>query len=290
MLQDRFVDVGPIRTRCWQAGTSGSAVVLVHGIGCSVLEWERNIEALALHHRVVALDLLGFGLTDKPADETYSLENLARFVLDFMAVAGIDRAHLCGNSLGGRLALLCAALAPARVSSTLLVDPAGVDLGKPLFEFRVATLPVLGELATYPTRLGTRMIWRQAFYDPAPFVTPEMIDMKVRMASQAGAQSAFLKTLRGFVELGGFSAGPVAACQASMPDIGAPSLVLWGANDRFVPVSHAQVLRQKLPDVEVQVWEHCGHVPQIEYAERFNDTALAFWRRVDASATAAGAR
>ena len=66
--QDQYVQVGRIRTRFWQMGTQGSVVLLLHGIACSVLEWQRNIEALAVHHRVFAVDLLGFGLTDKPAD------------------------------------------------------------------------------------------------------------------------------------------------------------------------------------------------------------------------------
>ena len=123
MPQDQFVKVGHIRTRFWQVGEAGSVVVLLHGIACSVTEWERNIEVLAERHRVYAIDLLGFGLTDKPDNEAYSLRNLARFVLDFMQQADIARAHLCGNSLGGRLTLMCADMAPERVISALLVDP-----------------------------------------------------------------------------------------------------------------------------------------------------------------------
>jgi pimeloyl-ACP methyl ester carboxylesterase len=106
-LDDRFVMVGQVRTRYWEAGSAGSAVVLLHGIGCSVLEWRSNIAELARHHRVFALDLLGFGLTDKPTNESYSLGHLAQFVLDFMTSQGLERAHLAGNSLGGRLALEC---------------------------------------------------------------------------------------------------------------------------------------------------------------------------------------
>ena len=84
MRQDEFIDVGNIKTRFWEAGSAGSTVLLLHGIGCSVLEWQSNVEALAAHHRVLALDLMGFGLTDKPVDETYSLRRLAEFVLKFM--------------------------------------------------------------------------------------------------------------------------------------------------------------------------------------------------------------
>ncbi|MCK6400701.1 MAG: alpha/beta fold hydrolase [Sphaerotilus natans subsp. sulfidivorans] len=281
MTQDRFIDVGPIRTRYWQAGSAGSTVVLLHGIGCSVLEWERNLDALASKHRVFAVDLLGFGLTDKPQNECYGIRRLAAFVLDFMSAHGIQRAHLAGNSLGGRLALDCAVIAPHRVVSLLLVDPAGVDGLGTLPEFRLATVPLLGELFTRPTRMGTRMLWNKAFAKPGAFVTEELVRTKVRLASLPGAQSAFLETLRSFVGLRGFRAELVAELHAALPAIQAPTLTLWGGSDRFVPPAHAQTLKRLMPTVEVQVWEDCGHVPQIECSPRFNAEALGFWERVD---------
>lgn len=276
MLQDQFIEVGSIRTRYWEAGTAGSAVLLLHGIGCSVHEWESNIEVLAARYRVFALDLLGFGLTDKPAHEDYSLRRLARFILDFMKVKGIEQAHLAGNSLGGRLALECAAIAPRQVASLLLVDPAGMARRETLFEFRLATLPVLGEMFTWPSRLGTKMLWRKAFTDPS-FVTEALVTQKVAYARLPGAQSAFLKTLRGFLDFWGFRPELVEQLDAALPGIDAPALVLWGRDDRFVPCAHAEVLR-RLPNVEVQIWDRCGHAPQVEYSQRFNQAALEFWR------------
>jgi pimeloyl-ACP methyl ester carboxylesterase len=283
MPQDQFIQIGPVKTRYWQAGTRGSAVVLLHGIGCSVLEWAHNIEALAARHRVFALDLLGFGLTDKPAGETYDLRRHARFVLDFLAALGIARAHLAGNSLGGRLALECAIGEPGRVASLLLVDPAGVGGRETLLEFRLATVPVLGELLTRPNPLGTRMLWNKAFANPAPFVTDQLVRTKVALARQPGAQPAFLKTLRSFVGVRGFRPEPIAALHAALPSVTAPTLVVWGRDDRFVPPSHAEVLLRRMPGAELQLWEGCGHAPQIECAERFNATALAFWARSDGS-------
>jgi pimeloyl-ACP methyl ester carboxylesterase len=281
MLTDRFIEVGPIKTRYWEAGTAGSPVLLLHGIGCSVLEWERNIEALAARHRVFAFDLLGFGLTAKPEGETYSIRRLAQFVLDFMKAKAVPQAHLAGNSLGGRLALECATIAPQQITSLLLVDPAGMDRRKTLFEFRLATLPVLGEIFTRPNPLGTKMLWQKAFAAPASFVTPELVATKVALARQPGAQAAFLKTLRGFLDFRGFRPELVAQLHAALPGIQAPTLVLWGREDRFVPAAHAEVLRRALPNVEVELWDDCGHAPQVEYAQRFNETALGFWRRLD---------
>jgi pimeloyl-ACP methyl ester carboxylesterase len=281
MLTDQFIELGTIKTRYWQAGSNGSAVVLLHGIGCSVLEWERNVEVLAARHRVFAVDLLGCGLTDKPADETYTIRRLARFALDFMSAHGIERAHLAGNSLGGRIALDLAITAPERTESLLLVDPAGVDGPGTLFEFRLATVPVLGELFTRPNLVGTRMLWNKAFADPSPFVTEELVRRKVALASQQSAQSAFLKTLRSFVGFRGFRKDHVAELHAALPTVMTPTFVVWGRDDQFVPPTHAEALRRLMPHVEVQVWDRCGHAPQIECAQRFNAAALGFWGQVD---------
>ena len=247
-----------------------------------VLEWERNVEALAAHHVVLAVDLMGFGLTDKPGGEDYGLPRLARFVLDFLSAVGVARAHLAGNSLGGRLALECAIAAPARVASLLLVDPAGVDGPDTLLEFRLATVPLLGELLTRPNAIGTRMLWNKAFANPGPFVTDAMVQTKLALARQPGAHAAFLKTLRSFVGLRGFRPQPLAALHAALPRIHAPALAIWGREDRFVPPAHAQALRRLLPGVQVELWDDCGHAPQVECAERFNEAALRFWQRADA--------
>lgn len=277
MPQDLFVEVGGARVRYWQQGETGSPVLLLHGIACSVLEWKHNIDALAKHHRVYAVDLLGFGLSDKPANESYSLDSLAEFVFRFMDAVNLGEAHLAGNSLGSRLALKCAANEPGRVTSLLLTDPAGMARRGTLFEFRLTTLSFLGELLSRPTSFGIRMLWRKAFANPDAFVTDDLVATKVSMASAPGALAAFLKTLRGFVDLQGFRPETVAQLHQEMPRIEAPCLVVWGREDQFVPVEHAQVLRESVANVEVQVWDNCGHVPQIECASRFNQTALDFW-------------
>lgn len=74
----------------------------------------------------------------------------------------------------------------------------------------------------------------------------------------------------------------MAQLHAALPTLKILTLVIWGREDRFDSCAHAEVLRQALPDVEVQIWNHCGHAPQIENAQRFNEQALGFWRRLDA--------
>jgi pimeloyl-ACP methyl ester carboxylesterase len=280
--EDRYLSVNGVRVRYWAEGSSGSVVLLLHGIACSVLEWQHNVQALAQRHRVFVVDLPGCGLSDKPDDFRYDIPGLSAFVLSFMSALGVQAAHLVGNSLGGRLALACARTAPQRVLSLLLLDPAGMAEKPTLLEFRLATVPWLGERLTRPTAVGTCMLWRKAFAAPDRFVTDELVSDKCALARQPGAQAAFLRTLRSFVGLGGFEANQVRALQAALPEIRVPALVIWGRQDRFVPCAHAEVLRKRLPDVRVQVWDGCGHAPMIECAERFRQEALAFLADTDA--------
>ena len=137
---DRYVDVGTVKTRYWDEG-QGSPLVLVHGFGDSVSTWSRVIGPLAEHHRVVALDVLGAGRTDKPK-EAMPFSRLARFVHDFMDALEIERANVLGQSMGGAIVLDLAIQWPEKVDKLVLVDSAG--LGREMsIDLRVCTLPVL---------------------------------------------------------------------------------------------------------------------------------------------------
>jgi pimeloyl-ACP methyl ester carboxylesterase len=105
--QDHFIQVQGHTVRYWAQGEAGPTVLLLHGISCSVVEWEHNIAALATQHRVIALDLLGCGLSDKPLDADYDMQSQAKFVFAFMDAMGLSHASMVGNSMGGCIALEC---------------------------------------------------------------------------------------------------------------------------------------------------------------------------------------
>jgi len=97
----------------------------------------------------------------------------------------------------------------------------------------------------------------------------------------SGAQAASLKTLRSFVTLGGFPISQLNALHAALPSVNVPTLVVWGKQDKVLSVAHAEVLRRLLPNVQIELFDQCGHVPQIECATRFNQAALDFWEQLD---------
>jgi pimeloyl-ACP methyl ester carboxylesterase len=271
---DQFADVLGYKTRYWRLGDHGSDVVLIHGISCSVLEWEYVISELAKSHRVYALDLVGHGLTSKPYELEYSIADFAKHVIAFIDKMNLEFANLIGNSLGARLAMECAAIAPKRVASLILSAPAAVDKTT-LFEFRLASVPFLGELVTAPNQFGTGKIWKSAFADPS-FATKELVAEKVALAKQPGAGKAFLKGLRYMLSFSGFKAEILKDTHAKARRITAPTLVIWGQQDRFLPVIHLTTLLKWMPTAQSVVLENCGHAPMIEQAREFERLSLAF--------------
>jgi pimeloyl-ACP methyl ester carboxylesterase len=271
---DQYIQVKGHRIRYWTQGDAGSTVLLLHGISCSVLEWEHNIAALAQQHRVIAIDLLGCGLSDKPVDADYDMQAQARFVFDVMDAMGLASVHMVGNSMGGRIAMECAAMKPERVKSLVLSAPAGIGRDT-LFNFRLASLPVLGEILTKPSMFGLGMIWKLAFHDKS-FVTRDMVAEKVALAQLPNSQTVFLKTLRGLLGFAGFPEAPRKAFHARIQHITCPSLVIWGQQDQFLPVSHVQVLKPLLPHAQYELIDQCGHVPMTEITDRFNQMTVSF--------------
>ncbi len=271
--QDQYVKVGEIKTRFWELGDEGTSVIMIHGISGSIENWSLNINALAQHHRVYAMDLAGFGHSDQPR-VPFTFSYGAQFVNDFMEVLRIDQASLIGNSLGGGVTLQFAIQFLDKVEKLVLANSAG--LGKELaFILRLVTLPLVGELLTRPSKKGTAWTLKQCVYDPA-LITEELVESSYQLATLPKAQKYFLSTLREDNNLRGQHADNVLSIVGNLANITAPTLIIWGQQDRILPVAHAYVAGEKIPHTELHVLNHCGHLPQLERAEEFNTLVLEF--------------
>ena len=273
--QDQYVKVGNINTRFRAAGDKGIPVILIHGVGGSLEEWASNVNTLAQHHRVCAIDLIGFGRSDKP-ESSFSPEypNFARFVNDFMESQHIEQASLIGNSMGGAVSLSFALQFPEKIEKLVLVDSSG--LGKGLgFALRLSTVPLIGELLTRPSLKGTEQSLKACVYNKT-VVTDERVESFYQLSSLAGWQKNFLSTLRNFASFSGQRTRTVDPIVNNLSSITAPTLIIWGQQDGIIPVAHAYVAKEKIPNAELHIFDHCGHVPQIERPEEFNKLVLEF--------------
>jgi pimeloyl-ACP methyl ester carboxylesterase len=271
-LEDRFTTLGAHRVRYWQAGDTGPALVLVHALGASVEYWARVMPVLAQRHRVFALDLIGFGLSDKP-DVPYGEPYLAGVVRDFADAMGLERFHLVGNSMGGAVSQRVARENPQRIASLTLVCSGG--LGTAISpRVRLLSVPLLGEVLARPRPEMTKRLIRGGMVvrEGAPRA---LLDASLAHARSPGAQRAFLATLRNGIGLVGQRAAIVDAHRAAFSQMRWPTLVLTGDRDPIIPTDYADAI-QAIPQLTTHGFVNCGHYPQLEQPEAFCDVVLRF--------------
>ena len=271
--QDRYIQVGNVRTRYWASGEGDSTGILLHGLGGYIENWEENIAALAQVRRVYALDLPGFGRSDKPRVE-YTIQYLAEFVKDFMIAQDIDQATLIGESLGGAIALQFVLQYPQLVEKLVLAASGG--LGKEVSIYlRIMTLPVLGNVLARPSREGSAQLMKEIFYD-GNLITDEWVDEDYEMSSLPGARRSLLSALRTSCNLWGVRSEVYKPVLNRLGEIAVPTLVIWGAQDRILPVAHAHRAVERLPNARLHIFDSCGHLPNIERAGEFNELVAGF--------------
>ncbi|WP_088893865.1 alpha/beta fold hydrolase [Leptolyngbya ohadii] len=257
------------------AGTSGTPVLLIHGLGASCLHWRKNIGILAEQHRVYAIDLIGFGASAKPKPGEaidYRFETWGAQINDFCGEVIGEGAHLVGNSIGCLVALQAAVNQPEQVKSLALLDCAlRLQHERKLKGFRRITFPYVQKLLTYPpighfffSKLAQPQVIRKALlkaYSRQEAVTDELVDILLKPAQDEGAADVFLSFITN-------STGPLP--EDLLPQISVPVLLAWGKNDPWEPFEQGKALAE-FPAVKQFVpLEDIGHCPQDEAPEIIN--------------------
>jgi pimeloyl-ACP methyl ester carboxylesterase len=254
-LAPRFETVGGVRLRYVRAG-AGPAVVLLHGFASSIVTWRDVMPALARTHDVVAVDFPGFGGSEvRPGLPASRYGELVLGLLDHL---GIPHASLAGNSLGGGVAIVVAAGHPERVDRLVLIDSVGYNLAaadRPWLLRVAGRKPVTRLVEALPLRRAlVTLALRQIFQDDR-LVTAERVDEYVAPLLRPGAVAAAQALLDSGDDLG--LTGLVARVRV-------PTLVIWGREDTWVPVEHADRFLADIPGSRKAVIEGCGHMPQEE--------------------------
>jgi 4,5:9,10-diseco-3-hydroxy-5,9,17-trioxoandrosta-1(10),2-diene-4-oate hydrolase len=260
----------------YQSAGQGHPLVLVHGIGGSSINYIQNIEALAEHYRVYAVDVPGHGRSEKP-DIDYSVESAVPFIVAFIRDVCAGPAALVGMSAGGLMCALTAAAHPELVTHLVLVSSAG--LGRDLsFTLRLLTLPMAGPVveSARPTPSGVRLSLRRVVHDPA-CVSDEVVQLLCEDRAQPGAVRAMLQALRSNVGVLGLKRWRKHL--RAVRGIGAPVMIIWGRQDRLIPVRHAYSAWRRLGKrARLHVIDGCGHWPPFEHPAEFNRLVLDFVR------------
>jgi pimeloyl-ACP methyl ester carboxylesterase len=232
-------------------------IVLLHGTSASLHTWDGWTAALAPRHRVIRMDLPGFGLTGPVADDDYTLTRYSVFVTHVLDALGVKKALLVGNSFGGAVAWKTAVDFPARVSRLVLIDSAGYayqSTSVPI-AFRLARFPVLAPVLNnvLPRRVIESSV-RNVYGDPTK-VTPALIDRYYELTLRAGNRQALVER---------FKQSPGGEFAAQIPQVQVPTLILWGGRDHLIPPAMAQRFRHDIRGSALVVFDQLGHVPHEE--------------------------
>lgn len=255
---------------------TGCPLVLIHGFGASIGHWRKNIPVLAAQgYRVFALDLLGFGGSDKPA-VSYSLDLWEQLLKDFWETHIQAPTVWIGNSIGALLSLAIAADYPNLTQGVVLINCAGGLNHRPEelnFLLRLVmgaftqlvSSPVTGKFIFDQVRQKHRIrnTLRQV-YHTSEAITDELVELLYTPSCDSGAQQVFASIL---------TAPPGRSPQELLPNLQRPLLVLWGEKDPWTPIQGATIYRQLSEtnsDVQVIPIENAGHCPHDEHPEVVN--------------------
>jgi pimeloyl-ACP methyl ester carboxylesterase len=264
-----FADLDGLRVHYQECGT-GTPLVLVHGFMSSTFDWKDVLPLLSNRFHLIAVDLKGFGFTAKPKGD-YTLGAQAEMVVRLLDHLKIEKAVLCGQSMGGKVVLRVASRHPGRVSALILVDSGGVKIGKGKPANRsVRRWPVIGPLAEALTLSSSASFvrdgLRRCYYDKAK-VTEDRVATCHRVLKTRAGQSATRATLA--------QASPELT-EPVISSLGQPTLIIWGAQDQLVPLEAGKRFHTLIPGSRLVVFDQCGHAPQNEMPERFAKEVTEF--------------
>ena len=267
-----FTRVGGVRLHYQDAGDEKAPpIILIHGLISSTLIWSGVFLPLAqAGFRVIALDLPGYGYSDKPADSAYTIKSQACAVLGLMDRLGIRKARVVGASYGAAVAATMALDHAERVERLVLVGAVSNDEPKKKLLLRVVRIPLIGDIAT-PLFLGSRWVLRQRMKDMYKRLqkplNPKMVEARFHVLETANMQRAMIRTVRRWY---------ANRIQREASRIRQPTMLTWGDKDDHIPLSEGFKLRDAIPNSRLIVFRNCGHLPPAEYPAQFVELVAEF--------------
>ena len=262
----QFVDANGIATHFHEAGT-GQPVLFLHGSGPGVsgwANWRHALPPLAESLHVLAPDIVGFGLTERPSTIRYSLRSWTDHVWGFLDTLGYDRVSIVGNSLGGRIAMQMSEDAPERIDRLVFMGAPGVGM---------TLTDGLKALREYePSLEAMDALLKNYFAVDKSLITDDLVRIRYEASAAPGAHEAYRKMFFDPEHAGtqlGITEEQVRAIQAK-------TLLVHGREDQIVPLEIAFRMVQLLPDADLHVFAQCGHWTQIERPSDFNQLIAAF--------------
>jgi pimeloyl-ACP methyl ester carboxylesterase len=246
---------------CEVYGT-GDPVLCLHGFGASTYSFREFREPLSKQHTLFLLDFRGFGASPKPKDKHYAIKEHAESAYQFIIEHDLRNLTLIGNSFGGAVSLLVSLRLceenSERLKRLILIDSGGYNLHLPT-HLKMLRTPILGWLMIHllPPKLAALTVLRDSYHDDGK-ITSEQIAAYARPIADRGGRHALLETAKQIIP------PDIDDLIRKYPKISVPTLIIWGRQDKIIPVMIGELLDAALPDSRLVIIERSGHVPQEE--------------------------
>ncbi len=240
----------------------GAPVLLIHGFGASTFTWRHIAPALAETNKVIAVDMKGFGQSDKPLDERYSILDQANLLRQLILDHDLKNLTVVGHSFGGGVALMLALdedpRMKGRIAKMVLLDTIAYPQDIPVF-FQMLDMPVVSHLGVrvVPASVQARLALRIAYLDNSK-IADEDVEMYAAPLRTTAGKHAIIHSARQIVP------DRMAEISARYRSIAVPTLIGWCDHDRIVPLDVGLKLRRNLPRAKLKIIDGCGHMPQEE--------------------------
>ena len=254
----------PVKLFYTDEGT-GAPVLLIHGFGTNTFTWRHIAPDLAQDHRVIAVDLKGFGKSDKPLDERYAAADQAELLTQLIVDRDLHDLTIVGHSFGGGIALLLALDADdrlkGRIAKLVLLDTIAYAQTIPTF-FKMLDMPVVSQIGVraVPSSVQVEVALKIAYFDDSKIDAAE-VDAYSQPLETAEGKHAMIHSARQIVP------PDLDIISARYKSITLPALILWCDHDRIVPLDVGIKLRRTMPNSKLRIVNECGHMPQEEQPE-----------------------
>lgn len=253
---------------------SGDPILALPGLGASIYTWRKMVAPLQKDHKLILVDLKGAGKSPKPHDNHYSIQEQADLIFQFIRELDLKNLTLMGNSYGGAVSLLVTLKLNEekanRLSKLILIDSGGYNQDLP-WHLKLLRTPILGWLALYlvPPRMNALTVLLYAYYNKC-LITWRQVKAYAGPIGSPGGRYALLKTAQQAIPKN------IDEIIAQYPNITVPTLILWGREDKVIPLKIGRKLDAAIPDSTLVIIEKAGHVPQEERAEETIPLVLKF--------------
>ncbi len=267
--EEKIVDVDGVKISYLEEGQGKKNIIFIHGFSGSANNWIEMFPYLLDEFKIYALDLPGFGSSDKPLDIKFNVRVYADYILKFMDKLKIEKAIFCGNSLGGAISIKIHLKDSKKVEKLILVNSAGYVIGLSNFLYLADGIPIESFLKVLKKFLNDdfyiRSVMKMVFFKQD--IVDKIFDKYAEPLRQEGVVEFIVNLSRAMDDLN---------IKDDLPQVEVPTLIIWGEYDKVLPVENAYHFHKLIKNSQLKILKDAGHVPMEEYPQAIAKEIINF--------------